>query len=364
MKKVDFLKNLFDKFPQRETQYDYSLIPEEFSSWKYKVPIVCKEHGVFYQRADAHLKGQICKECHLKRTRLTTEMFVNNAKKCHGENKYNYDKTVYYGDNKLVTVTCPEHGDFTQYATNHVRGHGCPACVGLKRHTFHDFEKRAMELHKGKYKYIDEFTVRRHNKVAIICPDHGTFTQEVGKHLTGQGCPKCSASKIERKIYSLLDSFEVSYEPEFEIPLHPYRYDILISGCNILIELHGPQHYRPVSLFNGEEGFRKRIRLDSEKRKLATESDFHLIEIDLRPFEKGRYEDEDLYSYFIAEIKKHFPYWYKINGKVRAYRNLQETYDNLRIFKCNILKCRDEKDIQKVLDDEIAYMFPESSRVF
>lgn len=54
MKKVDFLKNLFDKFPQRETQYDYSLIPEEFSSWKYKVPIVCKEHGVFYQRADAH----------------------------------------------------------------------------------------------------------------------------------------------------------------------------------------------------------------------------------------------------------------------------------------------------------------------
>ena len=43
-------------------KYDYSLI-KEYKRGKQKVPIICKKHGVFYQRAEDHLFGHGCSKC-------------------------------------------------------------------------------------------------------------------------------------------------------------------------------------------------------------------------------------------------------------------------------------------------------------
>ena len=40
-------------------KYDYGLI-KEYKGGKQKVPIICKKHGVFYQRAEDHLFGHGC----------------------------------------------------------------------------------------------------------------------------------------------------------------------------------------------------------------------------------------------------------------------------------------------------------------
>lgn len=44
-------------------RYDYSLIEPIVSSNKVKVPIICNEHGLFYQRFSDHLRGRGCPVC-------------------------------------------------------------------------------------------------------------------------------------------------------------------------------------------------------------------------------------------------------------------------------------------------------------
>lgn len=54
--------------------------------------------------------------------------------------------------------------------------------------------------------------------------------------------------------------------------------DVYIPSLKIAIEYQGEQHYRAISLFGGEEGFKYRKVLDEKKRKLCKENDVWLIE--------------------------------------------------------------------------------------
>lgn len=59
--------------------------------------------------------------------KLTTQTFIEKAKLKHGD-KYDYSKVNYISSNSPVTIICPEHGEFTQVAKNHLYGQGCPKC--------------------------------------------------------------------------------------------------------------------------------------------------------------------------------------------------------------------------------------------
>ena len=112
-------------------KYDYSLI-KEYKNDREKLPIICKEHGVFYQTMNNHIKGkQGCPECgkikcHTVRY-YTNEEFIDLANKRHN-NFYSYEKVKYVNSKTNVTITCPIHGDFEQIPRNHLFGAGCPKC--------------------------------------------------------------------------------------------------------------------------------------------------------------------------------------------------------------------------------------------
>lgn len=61
------------------------------------------------------------------RERLTTEEFIEKAKKIHGD-KYDYSNVRYVNSVTKVCIVCPIHGDFWQIPNNHIRGVGCPIC--------------------------------------------------------------------------------------------------------------------------------------------------------------------------------------------------------------------------------------------
>ena len=56
----DFIKKSKKKHGDK---YDYSLI-KKYTNGKEKVPIICKKHGIFYQRVEDHLFGHGCKKCY------------------------------------------------------------------------------------------------------------------------------------------------------------------------------------------------------------------------------------------------------------------------------------------------------------
>ena len=180
-------------------RYDYT--NTIVSSMKDIIEIKCKKHGIFVQKIDYHLSGYGCQLCGLDRVKeklsLTTEEFIKRAKKVHN-NIYSYDKAVYINDNIPVIVTCTEHGDFDQLPSVHVRNKGgCKICSSItngknKRVGKEEFIKRSLETHETVYGYdnIPEH-VTSHDRVHIICPTHGEFTQISQVHYTGANCPIC-----------------------------------------------------------------------------------------------------------------------------------------------------------------------------
>lgn len=126
------IETVIEKFKSvHGDKYDYSLITE-YKNTNEKLPIICKEHGVFYQSYNNHYNGkQGCPVCGRykcsEHQKLTTEEFINKAKSVHGD-KYDYSKTNYTLSQNNVIIICPEHGEFSQIARNHLFGAGCPKC--------------------------------------------------------------------------------------------------------------------------------------------------------------------------------------------------------------------------------------------
>ncbi len=89
----------------------------------------------------------------------------------------------------LICNTCKEL--FTKTANEHKAKGKCPICSGYKNSKERIIQK-FMLVHGNQYDYSNiEFT-RRDQSVDILCNNCKiVFTQIVGDHLSGSGCPDC-----------------------------------------------------------------------------------------------------------------------------------------------------------------------------
>jgi len=113
-----------------DDKYDYSL--SKYLGSKLKISIICKEHGVFKQTPDSHLRGSGCPKCKNKKLSYTTKQFIEKAKQVHGDT-YNYSLVEYKNNKTKVKIICPEHDIFEQRPVKHLSNkRGCPKC-GIER---------------------------------------------------------------------------------------------------------------------------------------------------------------------------------------------------------------------------------------
>lgn len=190
-------------------KYDYSKV--NYINVETKICIICPEHGEFWQTPYSHLSGCGCQKCSeenfkQKLNELTIknkDSFVLKAKKIHG-NKYDYSKVEYKNNKTKVCIICPEHGEFWQTPSSHLRGSKCPKCSiikiqkSLSNNTI-EFIERAQKIHGNKYDYSKVEYKGAHVKVCIICPEHSEFWQTPNQHLKGHGCTKCGLESNKLK---------------------------------------------------------------------------------------------------------------------------------------------------------------------
>ena len=168
-------------------KYDYSKV--KYVNNITKICIICPEHGEFWQIPSNHLRGFGCKKC--SGMFLDKNTFIERATLKHNS-KYDYSKVDYKNNHTKVIIICPEHGEFCQNPSSHLKGVGCPKCNGGVKFTQEEFFKKAKEIHGDKYDYSKVEYKNCSTKVCIVCPEHGEFLQSPNKHLRGQKCPKCS----------------------------------------------------------------------------------------------------------------------------------------------------------------------------
>jgi hypothetical protein len=134
-----------------------------------------------------------------KRKRVTTEEFIRRARKVHGE-LYDYSRVVLLSTNLPVTIICREHGPFEQWAANHLRGTGCPACSRkrvARARTLppSEIEARVRNLHPSYVLDRDSYQARE-NPSTWRCTRHDTVfcaSPESLAHRKNAGCPSCIA---------------------------------------------------------------------------------------------------------------------------------------------------------------------------
>ena len=112
--------------------YDYSKVV--YVNSQTKIIIIDPEYGEFLQSPNKHLMGQGNKQRGVvkisKKRRLTTEQFIEKARKVHG-NLYDYSKVKYVNIDEKVIIIDLDHGEFEQKAEVHLRGSGCPKRITI-----------------------------------------------------------------------------------------------------------------------------------------------------------------------------------------------------------------------------------------
>lgn len=237
-------------------------------------------------------------------TRKNTEWFIKKAREIHGD-KYDYSKVEYVHSASGVTIICPIHGEFTQTPNRHLSNHGCPQCGGNLPLTKDIFIKRVKEIHGNSYDYSKvEFTGNSESKVCIICPKHGEFWQYAHQHLQGRGCPHCRQSSLEKEVRDFLTKENIKFIAQKRSKwLGRQSLDFYLPDYNIAIECQGIQHFKPSVYFGGQKRYLKTVELDKEKNEKCKkqnisvlyythyqlECDYEII-VDLESLKKKIYE--------------------------------------------------------------------------
>ena len=209
--------------------YDYS--KAVYNGSDNEVEIICPKHGSFFQTPYNHVKKKCgCPSCRYDvlsaKFKLTDETLMSRVKEIHGE-RYSYPKL------------------FEEYQNNR-------------------------------------------SLITIVCPQHGEFKQSLMKHLLGHGCPLCNESHLEREVAKVLTQEGIDFEREktFEWLTHEKQLylDFYLPKHNIAIECQGEQHFKPVEHFGGEAEFSEILKRDKVKTEKCRE---HGIKILLYSKEKN-----------------------------------------------------------------------------
>lgn len=265
--------------------YDYSLMKEPENN-KEKIPIICSIHGVFYQKISSHANGQGCPGC-FRSEKKTTKKFIEEAKEVHGEKYSYFNTKYINLKTKVEIICFKhgsfwQRPDAHLRGQNCPK---CRDEKSQKEQAFttEEFIQRAKNVHGNEYDYSLVNYINNFTKVKIICPIHGIFEQVPYAHLRAEGCPICKKSKGERIIISYLEKNNILFKREKTFDdlkdKNKLRYDFYLPKYNLLIEYNGEQHYRISDFFGGRKAFLKQKHRDWLKRKYARDNGINLLTI-------------------------------------------------------------------------------------
>lgn len=194
-----------------------------------------------------------------------TKTFIKESKKIHN-NKYDYKKTIFINKRKKVKIICPIHGEFEQISYLHLKNHGCPKCAGCKKSNTNEFIKKSNKIHNHKYNYSLVDYINAKTKVKIICSIHGEFEQTPNKHLLNRGCPKCVKSKSEIFINKFLIKKNIKFEEQKTFKKCKYK-------KQLKYDFYLPK-YNTCIEYDGEQHFKKyRFEKNDDKLNIRKKRD-------------------------------------------------------------------------------------------
>lgn len=188
--------------------------------------------------------------------KLTTIELIARFNIIHN-NKFDYSSMVYNGINSKIKIICPIHGEFEQFAKNHIQGNDCFECSKIKKSkTTQDFIKNAKIIHNNYYDYSKTKYINNTIRIKIICPIHGSFLILPSDHLKKCGCKLCGIEKTKKYTLLGLDKF---IEKAKNIHGNVYDYSAVeyinsYTKINIICKKHGIFSQTPQDHIHSKSG--------------------------------------------------------------------------------------------------------------
>lgn len=180
------------------------------------------------------------------------QRFIEKSKKIYGD-RYDYSKVNYVDKSTKVIIICPLHGEFEQTPSNHYRAKCRNCSIEDLRTPLKDFIEKANIVHNHKYNYSLVKYKNNKDKVEIICPVHGVFSQVLKNHLKTNGCPRCSKERVSDARTKTQEKFikeaVKAHGSEYDYSLVNYKYSL--ENVTIVCKKHGKFEQIAVSHIRG-----------------------------------------------------------------------------------------------------------------
>jgi very-short-patch-repair endonuclease len=226
--------------------------------------------------------------------KVTTESFINESRKKF-EGKFTYENTVYIHNKQKVKINCKTHGEFEVTPNQHLfttKEGGCKICgfqASQKDNLFRnkkersEFVKYCKNIFGNKYDYSKIEYRNMNTKITLTCKDHGDFEISPGKHKYGfQGCPECNreenSSYPEKYFNQNLNLEKIQTFKVDEDYLRNKPFDFLIKKFNLIVELHGEQHYKKKWNMD-EDDLKSRKQIDKLKKEKIIKNGYNYLEV-------------------------------------------------------------------------------------
>jgi len=295
--KIDFIKKANCKFNNKFTYGN------DYVSSKKLMTINCPIHGEYKQTPHSHYNSvHGCPQCakEFRKGKLTLSSFIKKANKIHN-NKFDYSKSIIINSHIHTIVICPIHGEFLVTPGNHlnINKFDCPKCgresagksTRLSTKNYIDMVKI---IHNNKYNYSKTIYTKAHDKIIVICPEHGEWTPTASNHKNNKsGCPQCACinktiSRYEIYIADYLTSCSIKFSREqtFIGLINPktnckLRVDFWLPTYNTIIEYDGEHHFNPIK-YGNQDPYKLLIYTkykDNIKNKFCKDNNIKLIRV-------------------------------------------------------------------------------------
>lgn len=127
--------------------------------------------------------------------------------------------------------------------------------VSKLKYSTEDFISLAKKIHGDKFDYSKVNYTGKHNKIIIICPIHGEYTQTPHNHQHSKyGCGKCG--KLERGAKKSLEDF-IDDAHMIHMDYYSYEKVVYVNNCTnvtITCPVHGDFQMTPNNHINSVQG--------------------------------------------------------------------------------------------------------------
>ena len=252
----------------------------EYEDTTKRIKVRCKrEHETTVQPSGFVHQGERCRKC----------AYIENTIKQSGENDFikfveqNGHKILseYINANTkiLIDYQCGHDAHWIKPSV-YKKHQDCSICIGLStpENAERDFYKM---LRTNKHKLLSKYKYNNEKVLIDFKCGHDAHWITPKHYKKGVGCPSCTESKGQRIICDWLESNRIPYKAEYKLPNKRYLYDIFIPSYNLIVEVHGVQHYKDVPFFNNRT-LKEEQENDRNKKDHAESLGYNYIVVDYR----------------------------------------------------------------------------------